>query len=83
MKTLRNLIVPTGNIVIAQGEKGLLEFMSIGDYGQLHNLKCDALGLGRRIKGPVKHVEIRAHVRRVRTADEQSTRSGFSPSFFI
>ena len=36
----------------------MVEFMSIGDYGQKHNLKCDALGLTRDIEGPVEHVEM-------------------------
>jgi 23S rRNA (adenine2503-C2)-methyltransferase len=55
MKTLRTLKVPTGHIVVAQGEKAELEFLSIGDYGQAHNLKCDALGLTRDFDGPVEH----------------------------
>jgi 23S rRNA (adenine2503-C2)-methyltransferase len=58
MKTLRTLKVPTGHIVIAEGEKATLEFMSIGDYGQEHNLKCDALGLNKDIVGPVAHIEL-------------------------
>lgn len=38
MKIERNVSVPTGNICIARGEKGLLEFLSIGDYGKDINL---------------------------------------------
>ena len=38
MNIVRNLLVPTGNICIAQGEKGLLEFLSLGDYGKGVNL---------------------------------------------
>lgn len=38
MKITRNLIVPTGNICIGQGENGLLEFLSLGDYGKNVNL---------------------------------------------
>lgn len=38
MKICRNLVVPTGNIVVAEGDKGLLEFLSIADYGQEVNL---------------------------------------------
>ena len=49
MKLLKNLKVPTGNILIVQGErKEPLELLSIGDYGKEHNLKCDAMGLTRR-----------------------------------
>lgn len=38
MKTLRNIVVPTGNIFIVQGERGRLECLSLGDYGQAVNL---------------------------------------------
>jgi 23S rRNA (adenine2503-C2)-methyltransferase len=38
MKVLRNLQVPTGNILIVQGERGPLECLSLGDYGQAVNL---------------------------------------------
>lgn len=38
MKVVRNLSVPTGNILIGQGDKGLLEFLSLADYGQSVNL---------------------------------------------
>ena len=38
MNILRNLTVPTGNILVVQGEKGPLEVLSIGDYGQDVNL---------------------------------------------
>jgi len=38
---IRNLKVPTGNILVGQGEKGLVEFLSIGDYGQHINLNQD------------------------------------------
>ena len=38
MKITRNLTVPTGNICVAEGEKGLLEFLSLGDYGKDVNL---------------------------------------------
>jgi hypothetical protein len=39
MKILRHLQVPTGDILVVQGEKGLLELVSLGDYGQEKNLK--------------------------------------------
>jgi 23S rRNA (adenine2503-C2)-methyltransferase len=57
MKILRNIKVPTGNIIVAQGEKGKLELLSIGDYGQEHNVKADFLGLTNEIDG-VKHKEL-------------------------
>ncbi len=51
MKTTRNLKVPTGNILVVQGEKGSLELLSIGDYGKEKNLKADFLGLKKEING--------------------------------
>ncbi len=51
MKILKNIPVPTGNICIAQGEKGRIEFLSIGDYGQHANIKADFLGLSNEING--------------------------------
>jgi len=38
MRIVRNLKVPTGNICIGKGERGLLEFLSLGDYGKDVNL---------------------------------------------
>lgn len=38
MKILEKLKVPTGEIFIAEGAKGKLEFLSLGDYGQEVNL---------------------------------------------
>jgi len=38
MEIIRNLQVPTGNILVVGGEKGNLEFLSIGDYGKAVNL---------------------------------------------
>lgn len=49
MKILRRLDVPTGNILIVQGDKGQLEMLSLGDYGKDVNLKCDCMGLTRDI----------------------------------
>jgi len=49
MQMLRNLEVPTGNILVVKGEKGSLEMLSLGDYGKEVNIKCDALGLSRPI----------------------------------
>ena len=45
MKIIRNIEVPTGNIIIGEVDSGLVEFLSIGDYGKEVNLKCDAMGL--------------------------------------
>lgn len=50
MKVIKNIEVPTGNIVIVKGEKGLLELVSLGDYGKENNIKADFLGLHRKIK---------------------------------
>ncbi len=50
MKILRNLKVPTGNILIVEGELGKLEMLSLGDYGKNVNLKCDCMGLTRDIQ---------------------------------
>lgn len=41
MNILRNIKVPTGNILIVDGDKGKLECLSIGDYGKEVNLKAD------------------------------------------
>lgn len=51
MKTLRNLLVPTGNILVVKGDKGNLECLSIGDYGRNKNVKADFLGLSNDIEG--------------------------------
>lgn len=52
MKITKNIVVPTGNICIAEGEKGLpIEFLSIGDYGKDKNVKADFLGITREING--------------------------------
>lgn len=57
MKIIKNIKVPTGNICIGKGEKGLLEFLSIGDYGKEKNIKADFLGLKNEING-VSHGEL-------------------------
>ena len=54
MKIIKRIPVPTGDILIAQGEKGALEMLSIGDYGKDVNLKADFMGLGRE-PSPVRH----------------------------
>ncbi len=48
---IKNIKVPTGNICIMQGQKGKLEFLSIGDYGKQANVKADFLGLMDEING--------------------------------
>jgi 23S rRNA (adenine2503-C2)-methyltransferase len=50
-KILENIKVPTGNICTMAGEKGKLEFISVGDYGKTANIKADFLGLSREIEG--------------------------------
>ena len=50
MKILRNIQVPTGNILIVEGAKGPLEMLSLGDYGKDKNLVADFLGLSREIE---------------------------------
>ena len=47
MKIIRQLKVPTGDILIVQGALGKLEMLSIGDYGKDVNLKADFMGLTR------------------------------------
>lgn len=49
--------VPTGHILIVEGEKGYLECLSIGDYGKHKNLKADFLGLTEDIHG-VPHGDV-------------------------
>lgn len=50
MKIVRHLKVPTGDILIVDGDKGQLEMLSLGDYGKAVNLKCDAMGLDRDLE---------------------------------
>lgn len=57
MKILKNIKVPTGNIMIVSGDKGTLECLSIGDYGKEANLKADFMGLTREIDH-VEHQEM-------------------------
>lgn len=57
MEIVKRIDVPTGSICTARGDKGILEFLSIGDYGQNHNIKADFLGLSSEIK-KVEHKQI-------------------------
>lgn len=51
MKINKIIKVPTGEIYVARGEKGLLEFLSVGDYGKDANIKADFLGITRELNG--------------------------------
>jgi len=57
IKILRRLSVPTGDILVVQGQKGKLEMVSLGDYGKDVNVKCDAMGLSRDIQH-VRHTQL-------------------------
>lgn len=41
MPIIRRVAVPTGDIMVVQGDKGQLEFLSIGDYGKEVNVNQD------------------------------------------
>lgn len=49
MRILRNLKVPTGNILVVEGSKGPLEMLSLGDYGKDKNIVSSFMGLERPI----------------------------------
>lgn len=51
MFTVKNVVVPTGNILVVSGERGLLECLSLGDYGKQKNIKADFLGMTNEING--------------------------------
>jgi 23S rRNA (adenine2503-C2)-methyltransferase len=57
MKILQQIEVPTGHILIVEGEKGKLEMLSLGDYGKEVNVKCDVMGLTRNIS-KVEHTKL-------------------------
>ena len=57
MRIIRNLQVPTGNILVVEGEKGHLEMLSLGDYGKDVNVKADFMGLNRKIE-KVTHTDM-------------------------
>lgn len=50
-RIMRNIKVPTGNILVIDGDKGKLECLSIGDYGREKNVKASFLGLDADIQG--------------------------------
>lgn len=51
MRLLSKIKVPTGEIYTAQGENGVLEFLTVGDYGKAANIKADFLGITRELNG--------------------------------
>ena len=51
MEILKKITVPTGEIYTAKGEKGVLEFLTVGDYGKAANIKADFLGITRELNG--------------------------------
>lgn len=57
MKIIRRIPVPTGDILIVEGEHGPLEMLSLGDYGKDVNVKCAAMGLDRD-PGTVVHQKL-------------------------
>lgn len=57
IKILRNIKVPTGNILVIEGDEGKLECLSLGDYGKDVNLKADYMGLTREIH-KVEHTKL-------------------------
>ena len=57
MKILKRIKVPTGDILIVEGNKGSLEMLSLGDYGKQHNIKADFLGFNRELD-QVKHTDL-------------------------
>lgn len=57
MDIIKNIVVPTGNILIVKGDKGNLECLSLGDYGKDVNIKASFMGLDRDI-GKVSHTQL-------------------------
>lgn len=51
MKIQKTIKVPTGEIYVARGDRGLLEFLTVGDYGKDANIKADFLGITRELNG--------------------------------
>ena len=54
---MKTYAVPTGKIIIIDGQRGKLELVSIGDYGKEVNIKCNAMGLSR-IPKQVQHTKL-------------------------
>lgn len=57
MNIERVLHVPTGHILVVEGERGKLECLSLGDYGKQANIKASFMGLDRDIER-VEHQEM-------------------------
>lgn len=57
MNIVKNITTPTGNILITRGRKGMLECLSLSDYGKAQNIKADFLGFREEING-VPHGEL-------------------------
>lgn len=57
LKIIKQFNVPTGYILVVQGERGLLEVVSLGDYGKGVNIKADFLDLSRT-PSPVRHTDL-------------------------
>lgn len=51
MKLLSKMNVPTGEIYTALGDRGVLEFLTVGDYGKSANIKADFMGITRELNG--------------------------------
>lgn len=51
MKINKIVKVPTGEIYVAEGQLGQLEFLTVGDYGKNANIKADFLGITRELNG--------------------------------
>ena len=51
MKIIKKINVPTGEIYTAVGDKGIIEFLTVGDYGKDANIKADFLGITRELNG--------------------------------
>lgn len=51
MRIIKTIKVPTGEIYIAEGKKGKIEFLTVGDYGKDANIKADFLGITRELNG--------------------------------
>lgn len=51
MRIIKTIKVPTGEIYVAEGEKGKLEFLTVGDYGKDANIKADFFGITRELNG--------------------------------
>lgn len=57
MKIKRHIQVPTGDILVVQGMHGLLEMLSLGDYGKDVNLKANFMGINRELD-KVEHTSL-------------------------